>query len=138
MEIVIRKIWEFACDNKYIIAKYATVGAASAVIDFGVLYILTDWVGVYYLASATISFILAAILNYTLNRIWTFRSNGKRRKQLPIFFTIAILGLILNNNIMYLSVERFAFHYLWAKVFAAAIVTFWNFFGNKYLTFRIK
>lgn len=138
MEKIFQTLWKFACDNKYIIAKYATVGATSAVVDFGALFILTDLANIHYLASATIAFILAALVNYTLNRIWTFKSSGKRRKQLPVFFIIAILGLIINNNIMYFSVEHMDLHYLWAKVFAAAIVTFWNFFGNKYLTFRIK
>jgi len=37
-----------------------------------------------------------------------------------------------------MSVEQFKLHYLLGKLLAAAIVTFWNFFGNKYLTFRIK
>ena len=135
---MVKKVWDFAIDNRHQIAKYATVGALSAVVDFGSLFVLTDGLGLHYLASATIAFILAALVNYFLNRIWTFKSNGKRRKQLPIFFVVSTLGLILNNNIMYFSVDHLDFHYLWAKVFAAAIVTFWNFFGNKYLTFRIK
>lgn len=134
----IRHLWNFAKDNRHQIAKYSTVGAISGVLDFGGLYILTDLLHLHYLASATISFILAAVVNYTLNRIWTFKSNGQRRKQLPVFFIIATLGLVLNNNIMYFSVEHLQLHYLLAKVVAAAIVTFWNFFGNKYLTFRIK
>lgn len=134
----IRHLWNFAKNNRHQIAKYATVGAASAVVDFGVLFALTDGLGLHYLASATFSFILAAVVNYTLNRIWTFRSSGKRRRQLPVFFIIAMLGLILNNNIMYFSVEHLGLHYLLAKVVAAAIVTFWNFFGNKYITFKIE
>lgn len=132
----IAKLWNFFWDNKKLMLKYGVVGAVSAVVDFGVLFILTDWFNVYYLASATVSFILSAIVNYTLNRNWTFKSNGQRRKQVPIFLTIAILGILLNNNIMYVSVEHWHLHYLWAKVIAAAIVTIWNFFGNKYLTFR--
>ncbi len=134
---IIKKLWDFFWDNKKLMFKYAAVGAMSAVVDFGVLFVLTDWFGVYYLVSATASFILSAIVNYTLNRNWTFRSNGQRRKQVPIFLTIAILGILLNNNIMYVSVEHWHLHYLWAKVIAAAIVTIWNFFGNKYLTFKL-
>ncbi len=134
----IRHLWNFAKNNRYQIAKYSTVGLAAAVVDFGSLFILTDGFGLYYLASATVSFILAALVNYSLNRVWTFRSNGQHRKQLPVFFVIAILGLILNNNILYFAVEHLGFYYLVAKIFASAIVTFWNFFGNKYLTFRIE
>ncbi len=134
---IVSVLWKFFLDNKKLILKYGTVGAASAVVDFGILFILTDWLGVYYLVSATISFIVAALVNYILNRNWTFRSNGQRRKQVPIFIAIAVLGILLNNNIMYVCVEHWHLHYLWAKVIAAAIVTFWNFFGNKYLTFKM-
>jgi len=130
--------WKYLCDNKDLLAKYATVGLISAVIDFGALFILTDLVGFHYLTSATISFALAATANYWFNRRWTFKSSGKRRKQLPVFFTIAILGLLINNNIIYISVEKLELHYLLGKLIAAAIVTSWNFFGNKYFTFKIK
>ena len=125
-------------DNRYLLARYATAGLASAVLDFSVLFILTDFGGFHYLISASIAFALAATLNYWINRHWTFKSSGQRRKQLPVFFIIAVLGLILNNNIIYMSVEQLGWHYLLGKVLAAAIVLFWNFFGNKYLTFRIK
>jgi putative flippase GtrA len=135
---MIKIVWRLFNSHKHLLGKYATVGFVSAVVDFGTLFILTDLVGFHYLTSATISFALAAMLNYGLNRRWTFQSSGKRRKQLPVFFTIAILGLLINNNIIYVAVERFDMHYLIGKVIAAAIVTSWNFFGNKYLTFKIK
>jgi putative flippase GtrA len=124
--------------NQGQIGKYLVVGVTAAIIDFGLLYALTDGVHIYYLLSATISFIVAAIYNYSLNRAWTFRSSGSRTKQVPIFFIVAILGVLLNNTIMYLGVEKVGLYYLLAKVFAAAVVTIWNFFGNKYLTFRLK
>jgi putative flippase GtrA len=127
----------FIRDNKIIIQKYMAVGLSSTVIDFGILFILTDFFYVHYLVSATIAFILAAFYNYFLNRSWTFRSNGKKRKQLPVFFIIATLGILLNNNVMYFSVEQLGLWYIYGKIIATGIVTFWNFFGNKYLTFKI-
>lgn len=135
---MIKIVWRFFDRNKHLLRKYIIVGFIATIIDFGVLFLLTDLVGLYYLASASISFVLAAAFNYYFNRTWTFQSTGKRRKQLPVFFTIAILGLILNNNIIYASVEQFNLHYLLGKALATGIVIFWNFFGNKYLTFRIK
>ncbi len=129
-------IFNFFHHNRHLMAKYAVVGFTGAVVDFGLLYILTEYIGWHYLLSATVSFIFAASVNYNLNRTWTFKSKGKKRKQLPIFFIIATMGIIINNNILYVGVEYFALYYLWAKVFAAAIVMVWNFLGNKFLTFR--
>jgi len=130
-------VWNYIHRHKTLMLKYGVVGATAAVVDFALLYILTDVVGWYYLWSATASFIVAALVNYQLNRTWTFKSSGQKRKQLPIFFIIATAGILINNGILYLGVEM-GLHYLWAKVFATGFVTIWNFFGNKYLTFRVK
>lgn len=135
---MIRVIWNFAKDNRHQIAKYATVGTIAAIIDFGVLFLLTDEFGLYYLASATCSFILAAIVNFILNRNWTFQSNGQKRKQFPVFLMVATSGLLINVNIMYFSVERLGMYYLMAKVLSSGIVIMWNFFGNKFITFKIE
>lgn len=118
--------------------KYCIVGGTAAVVDFFVLYFLTEFGKIYYLYSATASFILSALTNYFLNRKWTFHSNGKKRKQLPIFFFIAGCGLLLNNMIMYIGVEKFGLWYIFAKIFATGIVLIWNFFGNKRFTFNNK
>jgi len=130
--------WKYIVDNRYLLSRYASVGAASGILDFGTLFILTEFFGIHYLISATLAFIVGGATNYWFNKHWTFKSNGQHRKQLPVFFILATLGLIINNNIMYLSVEKLGLHYLLAKLLAAVIVTFWNFFGNRYLTFRIK
>ncbi len=118
--------------------KYCIAGGTAAVVDFSILYTLTEFLGVFYLYSATISFILSALTSYSINRKWTFRSQGKKRKQIPIFFFIAIIGLLLNNTIIYIGVEVFGLWYIWAKVIATGFVLVWNFFGNKYFTFNDK
>lgn len=130
------KLWNFFWNNRVQFAKYCVVGATAAVVDFGLLYILTDLVSVHYLLSNTLSFIAAALVNYYLNRKWTFRSTGQKRKQLPIFFTVATAGLFINDGIMFLGVEYLTLHYLWAKVVATGIVTVWNYLGNKFFTFK--
>lgn len=124
--------------NRFIMSKYAVVGVTSMVIDLSILYVLTDFAHVHYLMSATISFVIAALYNYNLNRRWTFHSSGSKTKQLPVFFIIAGIGLLLNNNILFVGVAKFGLWYIYAKILAIGIVTSWNFFGNKHLTFKIE
>jgi putative flippase GtrA len=140
METIKKLIYKYK-----IFVKYCIVGGTAAVVDFGVLFILTElFLGVeYYLVSATISFVLSAFTNYFLNRSWTFRSNGKKRKQIPIFFAVATMGLFINNSIMFVGMEKFLlknlhYGYLLAKVIATGLVLIWNFLGNKYITFNDK
>ncbi|MFA6253507.1 MAG: GtrA family protein [Patescibacteria group bacterium] len=116
--------------------RYGIVGLTSAMIDFGILYLLTDGFGFHYLWSATISFIVAASYNYYLNKTWTFKVGGKLSKQVGIFLLIAGSGVLLNNLILYLLVEQAHWWYIYAKIIATGIVTIGNFIGNKYLTFK--
>jgi len=39
---------------------------------------------------------------------------------------------------MYLLIEYFGFWFNWAKLGAIIVVLFWNFFANKFWTFRKK
>jgi putative flippase GtrA len=118
--------------------RYSTVGLVSAVVDFGILYLLTDKLGFYYLISATISFIAAASVNYYLNKNWTFKVSGQLAKQIAFFLLISGSGVLLNNLILFFLVEFGDWWYIYAKIIATCIVTIGNFMGNKYLTFKIR
>ena len=141
-------------DIKGLIAKFVkfgVVGASGMVVDFGVLILMRDIVGLPDLWANTISFTAAATSNYFLNRIWTFRS---KEKQVGVeyvkFMVVSIVGLGINNGVLWLSSllwpEAYSssinllgmnidVFYLF-KLLAIAITTLWNFFGNMLFTFR--
>ena len=132
--------------------KFGIVGASGMVVDFAVLYVLRDIVGLHDILANTISFTAAATSNYFLNRIWTFRSHDQQvGKEYLKFLMVSIVGLGINNGVLILS------HQLWPvayeqgglslagisidyfylfKLLAIAITTLWNFFGNILFTFR--
>ena len=118
--------------------KYCLVGLVGALIDILILYFLVKYANLNYFLAGSISFVLAVINNYCLNKFWTFRNKGKKYfRQFSSYLLIAIAGLILNIGIMYFGVEFLAINYLTAKALAIIIVTFWNFLMNKFWTFKI-
>lgn len=131
-----RFLFHFVRDNRVLVGRYIVIGLASTAIDYGFYWVFSRPLAIYYLWSAVLSFIIAASFNFTFNRNWTFQSNGKKRKQVPIFLLVVISGTFLNSAIIALLVEVFGWWDIWAKVIATGIVTGWNFFGNKYITFR--
>lgn len=58
--------------NQFI--KYSVVGGLGVLINLGLLYILTE-LGFYYLLSGVIGFVVSFILNYQLNKKWTFKKS---------------------------------------------------------------
>jgi len=117
---------------------YCLGGGFAFIIDIGGLYIFTEYFKIWYLFSATLSFVLAAIFNYLFQRFITFKSADKNIIRQFIFFVlIAAVGLLINNILLYLLVELVGVWYIFAKILAAAIVLVWNFFANRKVTFKI-
>lgn len=113
--------------------KFGVVGAIAFVIDFGLLWLLTSVFDVYYLVSATISFTISVIFNYLASMRYVFkhREGMSRRREFTIFVVLSIIGLIINNVLMWIGVSIFDFYYLVVKIFATAVVTIWNFVTRK-------
>ena len=118
--------------------RYFFVGGFAFVVDFGLLYILTEYAGLHYLLSATLSFISGLLVNYIISCIWVF-SNSKFKNRLVeflFFAAIGVVGLLLNDALIWLFTDCIGTPYMFSKKVAAAIVYLWNFFARKYLVFR--
>jgi len=117
--------------------KFAFVGGIGTIINVLLLYILTEKVGVYYLLSAIVSFLIAMTSNFILNKVWTFKENIRlnAKKKYFQFTLVSIIVLIVNLFFLYLFTEIFEIYYLISQVLAIGIALIINFFGNKIWTF---
>lgn len=120
--------------------RYTFVGGIAFVVDFGLLFLLTDFFNVHYLISAGISFISGLLLNYYLSIKWVFtvRIIEKKWLELLFFSLIGLIGLGLNEIFLWLFTDILLFHYLISKLITSFIVYFWNFFARKFLLFTPK
>lgn len=117
--------------------KFIAVGFSGMFIDFGTTWILKEKAKINkYLANSS-GFILAATSNYFFNRIWTFHSNNQEViTEYFSFIGISLIGLGINNYIIYLLTEKLKFNFYLSKLFAIGVVTIWNFFMNYLITFK--
>lgn len=120
--------------------RYGFVGGAAFVVDYATLFVLTNNVGVQYLWSAAIAFVLGLVANYLLSISWVFRNRGSlsRWHEFLFFAVIGVVGLGFNELIMYACTDLMHIHYMVSKLISTAIVFFWNFFARKYLLFTKK
>lgn len=117
--------------------RYFIVGGMAFVVDFAVLYLLTEFASLYYLFSACIAFTAGIAINYALSVTWVFdyRSVDNRVHEFAIFTLIGITGLGLNAALMWLFTELVGLHYLGSKMVAAALIFLFNFGARKALIF---
>ncbi len=144
--------------------KFATVGAMNTAIDWSLAFILTFYTPIPRLLGTglvnslglplrpevlavwmtkVISSGTATINSFIWNRRWTFRVRDKqaRAKQFAKFVTVNVIGMLLNSTITTLLLRPFLpdpsrTTFMVCQATATAIVLFWNFFANKYWTFR--
>jgi len=119
--------------------KFAVVGVGGTAVDWVFYFAFTRWFAIFYLLAKALSFLIAAINNYIWNRIWTFESHQKKvALEFSKFFVVSLVGLGFNTLIMYLVVDKLRFNDFWGLVLATAAVMLWNFFANKFWTFKNK
>lgn len=117
--------------------RYTIVGGLAFAIDFGLLFILTEYIGLFYVLSATLSFIAGLLLNYFISTSWIFKSVIKNKQiEFTLFALIGVIGLGLNDLLIWIFTEKFHLYYMFSKLVTAVLVYLWNFFGRKYFLFN--
>jgi putative flippase GtrA len=131
-------LWSPSARLQVQFARYLFVGGLAFGVDFGLLFVLTSLAGLPYLISAAIGFCFGSVINYGLSRIWVFdrRTLSSGSLEFAVFGLIGVVGLGLNEAIMWSMHELLHLHYLIAKVVSSSVVLLWNFGGRKFLLFR--
>ncbi len=122
------------------ILKYALVGGTCTVLDFGFLYVLTKYFGIFYIISSVISFSIGTIVNYYLCTNWVFkvRSVENRNLEFIYYLVITIVGIGITTLVIWVFTEHFKFNFMLSKLVATAITVGWNFGARKYFLHTIK
>ncbi len=115
------------------ICKYGMVSFFALVVDVGLLYVLVEYLQVFYLYAATISFCCGLTVNYILGKIFVFKqSKLQPGKEFLLYSLIGVVGLGLNDLIIYVLV-LLNLWYLIAKAVSVAVVFFFHFFARRSL-----
>lgn len=116
--------------------KFCVVGGSGVFVDFGITYLCKEFLRLNKYVANSLGFLSASTTNYILNRVWTFHDqNPDITGQYLRFLGIALVGLAINNAVIYLLNDRLKFNFYLAKLFAIGVVTFWNFFMNYFFNF---
>ncbi len=117
------------------IIKFGMVGALCFLIDYGLMILLTEIFHVYYLISCMISFTVSVVVNYLLSMRFVFlsREDMDKRMEFLLFVVLSLIGLGLNQLLMWLLVDKGGLHYMLSKIVVTVIVMVYNFVTRKLL-----
>lgn len=118
--------------------RYFVASLIALFVDAGLLVLLTSGAGVPYLWSGAIAFLAGLATVYILSVRWVFikRALNDMKVEAIIFAVIGVVGLGINELVLYGLTGVLGFHYGLAKAASVGLVFFWNFGARKYLLFR--
>lgn len=115
------------------IIKFGMVGGLCFLIDYGVMIFLTEVFNINYLISSGISFTVSVIVNYILSMRFVFETekDDSAMKKFIIFVVLSVIGLIINQILMWILVDKIGIFYMISKIGATFIVMVYNFITRK-------
>jgi len=135
--------------------KFAIVGGVGLIVDVALLNVFERSLGMPVPLAVALAFIIAATHNFIGNRLWVYPESRKqkKRRQMPIFLAVNAMGLLISELIFLffqapitelmrlVPLPTFQTHYRGiglnaTKMVAAIVVMLWNFFVNRFVTFR--
>ena len=120
------------------LSSYVFVGGSAALIEWISFFILAKKMGMYYISSTIIAFMLATFTNWLVGRNTTFKNTRKDNILNEIFwvYIVSAVGLIINVTIMFLFVNVLLFDTMIAKIIGTGIVFIWNFVIRQYVIYK--
>jgi dolichol-phosphate mannosyltransferase len=121
--------------------KFCLVGLSGVFVNQGILWILTEFAGIPYQASAVVSIEASIISNFILNDFFTFpqrRIPGIKHffNRLWKFNIVSLIGAAINYGILMLLTEVANVHYLISNLIGIIAATLWNYLVNTSWTWR--
>ena len=114
---------------------FATVGAFATATHYATL-IAGVSLGLDPVSASALGWTLGAVVNYSLNYRFTFRSRLAHRQAAPRFALVAATGLVLNTLLMAFEVGPLGLHYLVAQTIATGTILCCNFVLSRTWAFR--
>jgi putative flippase GtrA len=117
--------------------RYLFISLIALGVDVGVLFVAVSWL--HYLWAATLGFLCGAATSYVLAVRWAF---GHRRlarypgTEFAAYAVVGIIGLGINNLVIFLAVESLALPLLTGKIIAAGVTFAFNYLVRKFALFR--
>jgi|GEM_PF-620842 len=123
--------------NREKIVGFFLIGVFSTALDILLIFVFTEYFGIWYLLSATLSYCCGMVVNFFLTKYLVFRDTSRDYfGQFIAFAIISISSLVLTLGILFLAVEMFSLHYLIGKLIAVVVAFFWNYYFQSTVTFE--
>lgn len=117
--------------------RFCAVGLLSVALNNLVIVALTELLGIHYLISIVLCFLLATATGFLLNRQWSFQKKGRREAfELVRYVIVTVCGIGLSLVATWYLMQRGIPYYV-TMVGIAALMAPLNFIAHKMWSFGL-
>jgi putative flippase GtrA len=125
--------------------KYAVVGLQISILHWSILFILTEYAGLWYMASTIITSVSASLFGFMMNSIWTWKNQAQvNLRLLPMvvsrwhrpkefvkmlwqsrfvrYYIVGVLGVLLGWTQVYVYTEYLGLYYMLSSALGTIVV----------------
>lgn len=108
------------------------------IVDYIVMIVLSDYFNIHYTISILISGMVGAVVNFSINRKWTFNAeDGKLKHQIPKFIIMVLGSIFLKSAGTYLFTTWLKINYKISRIITDLIVSLgFNYTLQNYWVFK--
>jgi dolichol-phosphate mannosyltransferase len=121
-------------DDSKTFLRFCLVGALGFLVNMGLLWMLTEHGGLFYVLSAVLSIEASILFNFSLNDVWTFKNRRRLRSNIVVrvlkYNVVCLMGAAFNLGILALMTEVFGVHYLVSNFVGMLVAVIWNYGGS--------
>lgn len=120
------------------IVKFLVSGGLATFTNLAILYIMVDFIGIWYLFSAGAAFVISFFVSFSLQKFWTFGNLHKDLiiKQMTLYLLLAGINFVANIFFMWLLVEIFHWWYMLAQTVIYLLMSVSNYLIYKFIIFK--
>lgn len=121
---------------------YLVFGGLTTLVNIASYALFADGMGIHYLVSTVLAWVLSVLFAYVTNRIWVFQSKRTGVKgillELGLFVGFRALSGVVDMAAMYAGVDLLHIDDLIMKILSNVIVVILNYIFSKLVIFRKK
>lgn len=127
-------------DNFPELIKYGLYGLLTTLINLFLLFLFINKYGMNYILANSLSYLLAVIINYILNKKFVFKTENhalnKSRLEFTKFIIVRFLSLFADNILLYFMTDILKIHLWIGKLLSSLIIILSTFILNKVFVFK--
>lgn len=121
-------------NNQRQFVKYLLVGGSTAVFELSLFTLLRKTFFFNIILSNITATVFATLLNFTINRQWSFKSNSNLLRSITLYIILFCINTTFSTAAISLMVKA-SMPDIFAKFITMCIITVWNFILYRNLVF---